>query len=305
MLERFHRTLNQMIGKVVSEGQRDWDQYVQPMMAAYRAWEHVVTEFSPNFLMLGREFRAPIDLVFGRPVEEADHWESTNEFVAVVQERYRRAYEIARKSLQVEATRRKDLYDRRVLQRSFPVGTWVWYYYPRRYVGCTPKWYKTYIGPMLVVEVVSVTNVRIQWNRRSKSMLVHADKLKLCKGDTPKAWLSGVERDATELEDAEEEFEMRRAPKEDGDEHQRMEGVGHATMDEAPSGEGWEKKPAGQKVATNSATGEHLPGPRNDPGRPTRSRQAPRRLLDYVRALHAATIDQSPIVPRTWNGIAN
>ena len=28
MLERFHRTLIQMIGKVVSEGQRDWDEYV-------------------------------------------------------------------------------------------------------------------------------------------------------------------------------------------------------------------------------------------------------------------------------------
>ena len=35
MLERFHRTLNQLIGKVVSEGQRDWDEYVQPVMAAY------------------------------------------------------------------------------------------------------------------------------------------------------------------------------------------------------------------------------------------------------------------------------
>ena len=55
MLERFHRTLNQMIGKVVSEGQRDWDQYVQPVMAAYRASEHVVTGFSSNFLMFGRD----------------------------------------------------------------------------------------------------------------------------------------------------------------------------------------------------------------------------------------------------------
>ena len=128
MLERFHRTLNQMIAKVVSESQRDWDKYVQPVMAAYRASEHVTTGFSPNFLMLGREVRAPIDLVLDRPVEEANRWKSTNEFVAEIQEWYRRAYEIARKSLQVEAKRRKDLYDRRVLQRKFPVGTWIWYY---------------------------------------------------------------------------------------------------------------------------------------------------------------------------------
>ena len=85
MLERFHRTLNQIIGKVVSESQRDWDEYVQPVMAAYRASEHVVTVFSRNFLIVGREVRAPIDFVLGRPVDEADRWDSTNEFVTEVQ----------------------------------------------------------------------------------------------------------------------------------------------------------------------------------------------------------------------------
>ena len=67
-------------------------------------------------------------------------------------------------------------------------------------------------------------------------------------------------------------------------------------MNEARSDGGSEEKPTGQDVATNSATGKHLPGPTDDPGRPTRSRQAPRRLLDYVRAVHAATNDRSPIV---------
>ena len=90
------------------------------VVAAYGASEHVVTGFSPNFLMLGREVRAPIDVVFGPPVEEADRWDSTNEFVAEVQQRYRLAYQIARESLHVEAKRRNDLYDRRVLRRRFP-----------------------------------------------------------------------------------------------------------------------------------------------------------------------------------------
>ena len=85
--------------------------------------------------------------------------------------------------------------------------------------------------------MVSATNVRIHRNRRSKSMLVHVDKVKLCQGDTPKAWLSGVEPDATELEDTKEE-EMRRPSEEHGDELQRMEGVEHASMDEARSGGG-------------------------------------------------------------------
>ena len=73
------------------------------------------------------------------------------------------------------------------------------------------------------------------------------------------------------------------------------------TMNEARS-DGGSEKPAGQEVDANSATGEHLPGPRDDPERPTRSRQDPRRLLDYVRAVHAATNDRSPIVLENVEG---
>ncbi len=62
-IERFHRTLNSMLGKVVAESQRDWDQHVAPVMAAYRSTIHASTGYTPNFLVYGRENRAPIDLV--------------------------------------------------------------------------------------------------------------------------------------------------------------------------------------------------------------------------------------------------
>ena len=44
------------------------------------------------------------------------------------------------------------------------------------------------------------------------------------------------------------------------------------TKDAARNGGGSEEKLEGQDVAKNSATDEHLLGPRDDPGRPTRSR---------------------------------
>ena len=55
MVERFHRTLNQMLGKVASENQRDWDVHVPAAVAAYRASEHAATGFGSNFMMFGRE----------------------------------------------------------------------------------------------------------------------------------------------------------------------------------------------------------------------------------------------------------
>jgi len=69
-VERFHRTLNTMLGKVVKDGQRDWDDRLATVMAAYRASPHESTGFSPNKLFLGREVRMPLDLVMGLPSVE-------------------------------------------------------------------------------------------------------------------------------------------------------------------------------------------------------------------------------------------
>ena len=61
--ERFHRTLNSMIGRMIDENQRDWDSLLPYVMAAYRSSRHEATQFTPNYLMLGREVRAPVDIV--------------------------------------------------------------------------------------------------------------------------------------------------------------------------------------------------------------------------------------------------
>src|SRR5206468_2916603 len=69
-IERFHRTLNAMLAKVINESQRDWDSKLPAVMAAYRAASHEATGFSPDFLMFGRENRAPLDIIYGGPPRE-------------------------------------------------------------------------------------------------------------------------------------------------------------------------------------------------------------------------------------------
>ena len=70
MVERFHRTLNFMLAKFVTENQRDWDTKVPLVMAAYRTFIHDTTGHTPNFFMSGREVRAPLDVVLGESKEE-------------------------------------------------------------------------------------------------------------------------------------------------------------------------------------------------------------------------------------------
>jgi transposase InsO family protein len=88
-VERFHRTLNSMLGKVVEESQRDWDHRLYEVMAAYRSTVHQSTGFSPNFLVYGRENRAPIDLVLAVSDEPDGVGTSPDEFVNEMLDRKR------------------------------------------------------------------------------------------------------------------------------------------------------------------------------------------------------------------------
>ena len=65
VVERFHRTLNSMLAKVVDTNQRDWCEHLPTVMAAYRASVHESTQFTPNRLMFGRENSMPVDVVLG------------------------------------------------------------------------------------------------------------------------------------------------------------------------------------------------------------------------------------------------
>ena len=69
LVERFNRTLLNMLTKFVSSDQRDWDQKLPLLMLAYRSSEHESTGYSPNKMMLGRETELPADLLYGPPPE--------------------------------------------------------------------------------------------------------------------------------------------------------------------------------------------------------------------------------------------
>jgi len=81
VVERFHRTLNSMMGKVTQENQKDWHERLPSVLAAYRATVHSSTGFTPNKIFLGRENRMPVDVVMGLPAEEVNGNQSVDEFV--------------------------------------------------------------------------------------------------------------------------------------------------------------------------------------------------------------------------------
>ena len=98
-----------MLGKFVSESQRDWDIKVPAVMAAYRETVHDAIGCPPNLLLFGRELRAPIDRVLGAHGEV----ECTNqeEFVEAVRHTQQEAYTLAPDHLGRRAERNKHSHD--------------------------------------------------------------------------------------------------------------------------------------------------------------------------------------------------
>ena len=191
-VERFHRTLNSMLAKVISESQRDWDLHVPAVLAAYRASRHESTGFSPNFLLFGRENRAPIDLLLSglTPDSPEPAVDVADQYVCQMRDRLTTSYRVARESLGYAAERRKRLYDADVRPACFSVGDWVWKFYPRRKKGRSPKWDRYFVGPYQVTGEIPPCNFVVQRTPRTRPEVVHVDKLKKFWGQPPVSCLA-------------------------------------------------------------------------------------------------------------------
>ena len=188
MIERWHRTLNSLLAKMIDDRQRNWCEKLPYVVAAYRATVHESTSVSPNFLIFGRENRAPVDLILGRPTEDDGRRPTYCEYVEEMADRMERAFTLAREHLDKAAQVRKKQYDLRVKKQEFVVGEFVWYYTPRKYVGKSAKWSKNYIGPYMIVEYRPPLNYVLQKSKKSATFLVHVDKLKKCYDDNLVSW---------------------------------------------------------------------------------------------------------------------
>ena len=167
--ERFHGTLNVMMGRVVSEHQRDWDLQLPYVMAAYRASLHDSTGYSPNYLMFARETRAPVDLVFGIPPEQSPS--SHDSYSIEMEGRMKQAYCQVREHLGSTAKRMKHRYDLRVRPQRFHRGQWVLYFNPRTYQGRQRKWERKYT-PHLIIQELPPVNYLIQRTKRAKPFVM-------------------------------------------------------------------------------------------------------------------------------------
>jgi len=95
MVERFNKTIEQNLLKVVDQHQKDWDQHIPLFLMAYRAAVHNSTGQSPSKVLFGRELQLPCDVVFGSPTSQSTNIEN---YVDELQERLLNIHGLVRKS---------------------------------------------------------------------------------------------------------------------------------------------------------------------------------------------------------------
>lgn len=120
-VERFNRTLLDMLGTLEDKDKYRWSDHVRPLVHAYNCTRNEVTGFTPYELMFGRQPRLPVDLAFKLPVPEGQH-SSHSEYVKTLKSRLKESYEVAKEKSAKIALKNKTRYDRHVTASDLEPG---------------------------------------------------------------------------------------------------------------------------------------------------------------------------------------
>ena len=184
--EIINKTLHALMGRVVADNQRDWSTWLPFCALAYNTTRHESTGQSPYRLMYGREVLIPLDLLLGgKPLpEEVDYCE----YVEQVDRQMRDMFEVVQDHQDKQVERMKRYYNVGVKPKTFQPNDLVYYYYPRKYVGRTPKWNRVYADVYLVEKRINDAVYVIRKSPNSRQVVANVDKLKSYVGETPACW---------------------------------------------------------------------------------------------------------------------
>jgi len=180
MVERFNRTLCEMLSAYVQENQKDWDKHLPFVMMAYRAAEHETTGMSPNMLMLGRETATPLDIAYEMP--SCIKSVPSNQWVWELQDRLESAHRFVREYTGRSIQRQKKYHDSKLSFEKFDRDDRVYVYFPVKRVGTTAKFTPFWRGPFQVKERISDVLYKVDCGRYGSFQVIHVDRLRRAKG---------------------------------------------------------------------------------------------------------------------------
>lgn len=186
-VERFNRSLLQMIRCHINRDQTVWDEQLPLLLAAYRSTPHQSTGISPNFMMLGREVHQMTDLVF-KDSEATRKALDHATYIEKLKSALDTAHSVARKSLHKCQQKQKRLHDVRLFNNQYEIGDLVYVNKMAKKVGKCPKLEHVWEGPFIIVKKYGAVLYEVQG--RKTCTVIHHDRLKAYKSDVVPGWVT-------------------------------------------------------------------------------------------------------------------
>ena len=184
-VERFHRTLNQMLRVLTARDDKEWEGHLSAITLAYNTKVNAVTGVTPSLAFLGREAKLPVDLVLHTP---DPLFPSPHHGVEALLARYNLVYSYVQKGQEAVIRRNAKLYTG---SAQFNKGDLVWYFSVRPPAPIQgerskpAKHVNRWIGPWVIEDKISEVLYRIRpWdpNSKFKALVANVSKLHHMKG---------------------------------------------------------------------------------------------------------------------------
>jgi hypothetical protein len=166
MVERFNRTLEEYLRKVVSKNQKDWDEHIPKFLMAYRSAVHETTSYTPAKILFGMDLRLPADLEFGTQLRIN---ESINGYAQKIREELNEVHQAVRVNIKLKSDKMKTRFDGAANSDGFHEGDLVLLYNPLRKKGLSPKLQGNWDGPYHVVKRINDVVYRIRSEQKEGS----------------------------------------------------------------------------------------------------------------------------------------
>ena len=178
MVERFNRTLLNMLATHCKDHPWDWEQHICKVCMAYNTSLNSTTGYTPFYLMFGRQARLPVDVMYGGTITDS---QSPSEYAVSLKKQLTAAFDTVRQTCKTQHERQKEQYNKRIHGDPHSVGDWVWVLNPKVPKNNTKKLFHPWKGPCKVVKRISECTYRIQYlTGRRQRQVVHFNRLKPC-----------------------------------------------------------------------------------------------------------------------------
>ena len=151
LVERFHRTLTDMLAKSVEKNGKDWDKHLLYVLFAYRSGLQQSTGESPFYLLYGWDPCLPTDEVLNVPVDQRNI--DLRDYKEEMTHRFSIAWQLAQAEISKAQGRQKKFHDKGVKQPILQVGDRVFVYNPSKKQGKAYKLARPFMGPYWILKL--------------------------------------------------------------------------------------------------------------------------------------------------------